>query len=260
MLTIVVPTFNEGNNPVILAQAVCEAMEGVNAHDFEILFVDDSTDETPQVLERLSRENPKVRYIHRENERGLGSALVRGFMEARGEWLAVMDGDLQHPPSLLPQMLAQADEGIDLVAPSRFIPGGSDGGLFLHRKVVSLVARGMAWVLLPRTRPFSDPTGGFFLIRRDVLSGWRFDGGSWKILIEIIVRGHFSRAAEVPYHFRARDLGISKMTLAAQTDYIRHLLRLRENGRTDSLLPFSIKRIPPLPEDQKANSRVNRPD
>ena len=251
MLTIIVPTFNEGNNPVILAQGVCEAMKEVSENDFELLFVDDSTDETPQVLERLSRENPRVRVIHRENERGLGSALVRGFREARGEWVAVMDGDLQHPPSLLPRMLVQAGEGMDLVVPSRFIPGGSDGGLFLHRKLVSLVARGLAWLLLPRTRAFSDPTGGVFLLRKEVLSGWRFDGGSWKILIEIMVRGHFSQAAEIPYHFRARDLGTSKMTAAAQIDYIRHLLRLGKIGGQDSLPPVSVKRIAPSPEGPK---------
>ena len=251
LLTIIVPTFNEGNNPVILAQGVCEAMKEVSDHDFELLFVDDSTDETPQVLERLSRENPRVRFIHREKERGLGTALVRGFHEARGEWVAVMDGDLQHPPSLLPRMLAQAGEGTALVVPSRFIPGGSDGGLFLHRKLVSLVARGLAWLLLPRTRAFSDPTGGVFLLRKEVLSGWSFDGGSWKILIEIMVRGHFSRAAEIPYHFRARDLGTSKMTAAAQIDYIRHLLRLRKTGGQDSLPPVSVKRIAPSPEGPK---------
>ena len=246
MLTIIVPTFNEGNNPVTLTHAVCEAMQEVSGHDFEILFVDDSSDETPALLEQLSRENSKVRYIHRENERGLGSAVIRGFQEARGEWLAVMDSDLQHPPSILPQMLAQADEGIDLIAPSRFIPGGSDGGLFLHRKLVSLVARKLCWILLPRTRPFSDPTGGLFLIRRNVLSGWSFDGGSWKILIEIIVRGHFFKVAEVPYHFRARDMGTSKMNVAAQIDYICHLLRLRKLGKEESMLKFSLKRVSPL--------------
>ncbi len=245
LLTIIVPTFNEGNNPVVLSQAVCEAMKTVSRHDFEILLVDDSTDETPQVLERLSRANPRIRVIHREKERGLGSALVRGFHEARGEWLAVMDGDLQHPPALLPRMLAQADEGMDLIVPSRFIPGGCDGGLFLHRKLVSLVARGLAWLLLPRTRPFSDPTGGFFMLRREVLSGWSFDGGSWKILIEIMVRGNFSRVAEIPYHFRARDLGTSKMTAAAQIDYIRHLLRLRKIGDPDDRPSVSVKRMTP---------------
>ncbi len=243
LLTIIVPTFNEGNNPVILAQGVCEAMKEVSGHDFELLFIDDSTDETPQLLERLSQVNPRVRVIHRENERGLGSALVRGFQEAKGEWLAVMDGDLQHPPSLLPRMLAQAGEGIDLVAPSRFIPGGSDGGLFLHRKLVSLVARGLAWLILPRTRPFSDPTGGVFMLRREVLSGWSFDGGSWKILVEVMVRGRYAKAAEIPYHFRARDLGTSKLTAAAQIDYIRHLLRLRRIGDRNDRPSVSVKRI-----------------
>jgi len=251
MLSLIVPTYNEGDNPLHLAKAVCEAMEQAERHDFEILFVDDSTDDTPRILERLARENPKVRFIHREKERGLGSAIVRGLGEARGDLLAVMDGDLQHPPGVLPSMLALAETGVDLVVPSRFIPGGSDGGLTLPRKIVSLVARGLAWILLPRTRPFSDPTGGLFLVRREVLSGWSFDGGSWKILIEILVRGRFLRAAEIPYRFRARDLGTSKMNRAAQADYIRHLLRLRKEGGSGPGEPFSVKRLPPSPGESE---------
>jgi len=245
MLSLIVPTYNEGDNPRHLAREVCEAMREADRHDFEILFVDDSTDDTPRILERLARENPKVRFVHRENERGLGSAIVRGLGEARGELLAVMDGDLQHPPGILPSMAAQADAGVDLVVPSRFIPGGSDGGLTLPRKIVSLVARALAWALLPRTRSFSDPTGGLFLVRREVLSGWSFDGGSWKILIEILVRGRYSRTAEIPYLFRPRDLGTSKMNKAAQADYIRHLLRLRKEGGSVPGAPFSVKRLPP---------------
>lgn len=225
-LTLVVPTYNEGENAVLLASAVCREMEKAGRLDYEILFIDDSTDRTPLLLESLSRENPVVRFIHRSGERGLGTAIVRGFSEARGSVIGVMDGDLQHPPSLVPAMMEQIKGGADLVLPSRFLPGGSDGGLTLPRKIVSLVARMMARILLSRVRPSSDPTGGVFMFRRGVIEGLRFDAGSWKILIEILVRGCYGRVVEIPYRFRARDLGTSKMSARAQADYLFHLLRL----------------------------------
>ncbi|MCL5284555.1 MAG: polyprenol monophosphomannose synthase [Nitrospirae bacterium] len=226
ILTLVVPTFNEGENTALLVSSVCREMENAGLRDYEILFIDDSTDQTPLLLARLARENPVVRFLHRSGERGLGTAIVRGFSEARGRIVAVMDGDLQHPPSLLPAMMAQIERGADLVVPSRFLPGGSDGGLTLPRKLVSLVARLIARILLSRVRPVSDPTGGVFMARREVLEGVVFDAGSWKILIEILVRGCYGRVAEIPYRFRARDLGTSKMSAAAQMDYLLHLLRL----------------------------------
>ncbi len=225
-LTLVVPTFNEGENAALLVSAVCREMQKAGRRDYEILFIDDSTDSTPRLLEALARENPVVRFLHRSGERGLGSAIVRGMAEARGSVVAVMDGDLQHPPSLIPSMMERIDRGADLVIPSRFLPGGSDGGLTLPRKLVSLVARLLARILLSRVRPASDPTGGVFMLRREILEGLRFDAGSWKILIEILVRGCYGRVVEIPYRFRARDLGTSKMSARAQVDYILHLFRL----------------------------------
>ncbi len=225
-LTLVVPTYNEGENAVLLVSALCREMEKSGRPDYEILFVDDSTDGTPLLLEALSRDNPVVRFVHRSGERGLGTAIVRGFAEARGSVIAVMDGDLQHPPSLIPAMMEEIERGADLVLPSRFLPGGSDGGLTLPRKIVSLVARMLARVLLSRVRPSSDPTGGVFMLRREVVDGLRFDAGSWKILIEVLVRGCYGRVVEIPYRFRARDLGTSKMSARAQADYLFHILRL----------------------------------
>ena len=225
-LTLVVPTYNEGENTALLVSEVLREMGQAGRTDFEILFIDDSTDQTPVLLDRLARENPAVRWIHRTGERGLGTAIVRGFSEARGSVVAVMDGDLQHPPSLLPAMMERIEGGADLVIPSRFLPGGSDGGLTLPRKLVSLVARLLARILLSRVRPVSDPTGGVFMVKREVLEGIVFDAGSWKILIEILVRGCYGQVVEIPYRFRARDLGTSKMSAGAQMDYLRHLLRL----------------------------------
>ena len=224
LLSIIVPTFNEGDNVRRVVREVAHALPDTA---YEIVFVDDSTDHTPLILEVLSHENLHIRVLHRTAERGLGSAIVRGFKEARGSVLAVMDGDLQHPPSVIPVMLSMMEKGADLVVPSRFIPGGSDGGLTLSRKFVSLVARWIAQVLFSRVRSISDPTGGLFMLRREVIDGLRFDAGSWKILIEILVRGCYGLVIEIPYTFRARDLGTSKMSYRAQFDYLWHLFRMR---------------------------------
>ncbi|MHB1756697.1 MAG: polyprenol monophosphomannose synthase [Leptospirillum sp.] len=226
MLTLIVPTYNEGENVSILTEAVLQIMEKGAVKEYEILFIDDSTDKTPEILCGLSLEHSVVRYIHRDRERGLGSAITQGFKEARGDVLAVIDGDLQHPPQLLPLMLSLTTKGYDLVIPSRFIAGGGDGGLSLPRKIVSLVARYMAKILFRRVRSISDPTGGYFMMRRGVIDEIDFDGSSWKILIELLVKGNYTRVAEVPYFFCARELGASKLSIAAQLDYLRHLKTL----------------------------------
>ena len=125
-LSVIIPTRNEGENCAAIARRIASVL--VNC-SYEIVFVDDSTDTTVQVLNRLAAEDRHVRYIHRWNERGLGTAVVTGMALARGRYMAVMDCDFQHPAELLPVMLRAMDEGADLVIPSRFIGGGDDQGL-----------------------------------------------------------------------------------------------------------------------------------
>ncbi len=224
ILTIVVPTYNEGENPkrviTALKEALCE-------RKFEVVFVDDSRDErSMQILAELAEESEQVRYIHREVERGLGTAVVRGFEEAKGNLIAVMDADLQHPPEVLNDMLEQIELGYDMVIPSRFVPGGDDGGLSSFRKFVSFTARVMGQFALKRVRPISDPTSGFFLIRKEVVEGVKLQPIGWKILIEILVRGNYDKVVEIPYRFQARIAGSSNMSLREQWNYLKHLTRL----------------------------------
>ncbi|MHB8422782.1 MAG: polyprenol monophosphomannose synthase [Leptospirales bacterium] len=222
-VSIIVPSYNEGENVRLLADRISGAMQKI---DYELLFVDDSTDNTPRILEDLQKTDPRIKVIHRVNERGLGSAVVKGIESASSPVLACMDSDLQHPPEILPQMLSLIEAGNDIVIPSRFIPGGSDGGLLPHRKLVSWVARYMAKTLLKRVRPVSDPTSGYFMLKRSVVENISIHSISWKILVEILVKGHYSIMAEIPYTFRAREIGTSKMSFKAQLDYIRHLIAL----------------------------------
>ena len=223
MITVIIPTFNERNNTVAIVDRINDAMRNI---DYEVLFVDDSTDDTEQILKSLSLRDRHVRYIHRDNERGLATAVVKGFKEAKGNIVAVMDGDLQHPPELLPLMYEGIMNGHDVVIPSRFIPGGDDGGLNIFRKMISFTARCIACISIKSLRHLTDVTSGVFMIRKEVLHDAQLSPIGWKILIEILVKGHYQSVLEIPYAFQARSTGDSKMSMREQVNYMRHIGRI----------------------------------
>ncbi|MFX4301507.1 glycosyltransferase [Alicyclobacillus tolerans] len=231
-LSIVVPTYNERENVVIVAEAIRNCTLDYN---IEVIFVDDSTDiSSIDTLNKLKLNYNWVRVEHRENERGLGSAVVKGFELAQGQYIAVMDADMQHPPEILVNMLKRIKIGeYDIVIPSRFIPGGNDGGLSGFRKIVSWTARIIAQLLLKRVRKVTDPTSGFFLFRRTVIDGVKLHPIGWKILIEILVRGNYKSVLEIPYHFKPRINGQSNMSLKVQWKYICHLALLLRDSPED---------------------------
>lgn len=223
LLSIVVPTYNEGENVVRLAGCLADVMKD---RSYELIYVDDSTDDTPFILDRLAASNPRVRFVRRTNERGLGTAVVKGFEACRGKIIAVMDADMQHPPELLPVMLKAIDANADIVIPSRFVSGGSDGGLNLFRKMISGTARYMGKILLKPLRRITDPTSGFFIINKKVIEGVKLEPVGWKILIEVLIKGNYSIVTEIPYHFRARRIGESKMSMKEQLNYVIHIIKL----------------------------------
>jgi dolichol-phosphate mannosyltransferase len=230
MLSIVIPTYNEKDNVFAIAERIGR-VNGLG--EYEIVFVDDSSDETPDYLERLRQENKHVRYEHRVGMRGLATAVVRGFAIAGGEVIAVMDADLQHPPELLPQMLDQIGSGADIVIPSRFLAGGGDEGLNFLRKVISGTARNLGKILLSSLRKINDPTSGFFMFRKAIIIGADLQPIGWKILIEVLCKGRYRQVAEIPYHFESRMSGISKMSFREQWNYLCHLLKLVKDSPTD---------------------------
>jgi len=228
-ISIIIPSFNEGQNVVTLATRIQTALQSTNLA-YDICFIDDSTDNTPFLLAELSAAHTNIHFIHRAATRGLGSAVVAGFQHATGDYLIVMDADLQHPPELLPQIIAQLQQGADLVIPSRFIAGGSDGGLNIFRKLVSWVARGIGRLLIEKFRRLSDCTGGYFGLKRRVIEDVKLNPLSWKILMEVIVKGKSKTITEIPYHFVARGAGHSKMSLREQWNYLRHVMQLYRDG------------------------------
>lgn len=229
-LTIIVPTYNERNN----VSALVREIHGIIGSElqYEIVFVDDSTDDTPEILDRLSRQCSQVRYIHREHTRGLASAVAEGFRSSTGEYIIVMDADLQHPPSLIP-LIMQRLSTAEVVIPSRFINGGSDGGLNALRKFISWTARMIGRRSIKRLRYITDCTSGYFGLRRTVIEDVKLAPIGWKILMEVLVKGKYKTVHEIPYMFAARSMGESKMNLREQWNYLLHIVRLVRNSPDD---------------------------
>jgi dolichol-phosphate mannosyltransferase len=219
-LSVIVPTYNEEANVESLIAALQRSLAGI---DYELIFIDDSSDSTPELLSRLAQVNPHLRYLHRDR-RGLGSAVVDGFALAKGEALAVLDADFQHPPSLLRPMLTALREA-DLVIPSRFIAGGNDGSLAWSGKLASWTARYLGKATLRRLRPISDPTSGLFMFKSSVIKGVRFRPLGWKVLAEVLVRGHYRSVIELPYRLAPRAGGTTKLSWRQAPAFLAHLLR-----------------------------------
>jgi dolichol-phosphate mannosyltransferase len=224
MLSIVVPTLNEKNNVEHLIQQIGDAL--TNVTPYEILFIDDSLDETPEELKRLCGIYGHVRYVHRTGEKGLASAVVKGFSLAQGSILAVMDADLQHPPQLLADMYLAIKNGADIVLPSRYVQGGKDEGLNWFRKIASSTAKFVGKVILPSLRKISDPTSGYFMLKRDVIVNSKLHPLGWKILMEVLVMGNYKKVVELPYAFHKRIADESKISFKVTLQFFAHIFSL----------------------------------
>ncbi|WP_282848890.1 glycosyltransferase [Microbacterium oxydans] len=227
-VTVIVPTFNERDNVAELVARTAAALDGWDA---EILFVDDSTDDTAVEIARVAADAPiPVRVLHRsENSGGLGGAVVVGLGAAAADVCIVMDGDLQHPPELLPALLARYAQGdADVVAASRYVGGGDTSGLGTAvRFGVSRVATWLTRAMFPiRLAHSTDPMTGFFLVDRGRLDLSTLQPRGFKILLEILARNDM-RIAEVPMEFAERRHGTSKASLRQGAMFLEHLARLR---------------------------------
>ena len=228
-LTLVVPTRNEAENVPKLVREVRESLWGVN---YRIFFVDDSSDETPEVIRGIVAQDERVTMIHREGverEGGLSTAVTAG-MESAGEsaYTCVMDADLQHPPEKLREMLEIAESSeADVVVASRYAPGGGYQGLSGPvRRAVSVGSKYLAQVVFKEARKTSDPMTGFFLVKNDSISGIQFRPTGFKILLEILVCAPEMKVVEVPFEFQARNAGVSKASMKQGVEYLAHILSL----------------------------------
>jgi dolichol-phosphate mannosyltransferase len=222
-VSVVLPTKEEAGNVQAIAARLAEVLPGL---PLEIIFVDDSDDETPEAIRRIHSARP-VRLLHRPAEKrwgGLGGAVVDGIRMARGEWVCVMDADLQHPPEEIEPMLARGEAtAAEVVVGSRFCPGGGVGAFRRARKAMSRVSSRAALTLFPALRHVTDPMSGFFMVKREALDLDGLHPHGFKILLEILVRTPGLRVTEVPYQFGRRHAGKTKASVREAIRFLEQL-------------------------------------
>ncbi|MBZ5590143.1 MAG: glycosyltransferase [Acidobacteriia bacterium] len=219
LVSIVVPTYNEAEGLPLLVGRVCSSLRA-HSIEAELIIVDDSSpDGTGDLADRLAQRYP-VRVLRRPKKLGLASAVLDGWALARGDIIGVMDADLSHEAEAIPLLVAAVrDRGVELAVGSRHVPGSGTHGWPATRKFASWAANKLA-------RPFTpvrDATSGFIFMRRSVLDGVALDARGFKIGLEIMAKGRYTRWEEVPYVFTDRRIGASKLGTREVVDYLHQL-------------------------------------
>ena len=234
-ISLIIPTLNEAENLVQLLPLIDQSLSG---RQYEVLIVDDnSTDGTPQICTSLAADYPLRLIVRSEPKDGLGGAVLTGLREAGGQYLVVMDADLQHPPSQITHLVEPLKTGTaDFVLGSRYVQGGTTSETWtMFRKINSSVATALARPFAGQTR---DPMSGFFALPQELFrSAQRLTPLGYKIGLELMCKCRARRVIEVPIHFGARQRGQSKLTLREQWRYVEHLSRLYD---------FTFPRLSPI--------------
>ncbi|MFH0754503.1 MAG: polyprenol monophosphomannose synthase [Candidatus Omnitrophota bacterium] len=223
-VSLIIPTYNERENIDALVDGVCRALD---PRVWEIVFVDDdSPDGTAQKIRERASGDPRVRLLHRVGRRGLASACIEGVLAASSDNLVIMDADRQHDEALLPKMLALLQgQGLDVVIGSRYVLGGSVGVLapsrILLSKIGAVVTRIFSGI------PVHDPLSGYFAFKRGFFNKTvaHLHAQGFKILLDMLLasRGQV-RFQELPYTFRPRCGGKTKLSVQVVADYVRFML------------------------------------
>lgn len=218
-LSIVVPTFNELHN---IRELLCRLEATLGTTGWEIVFVDDdSPDGTANEVRNIAQADPRIHCLQRVGRRGLASACIEGMLATSAPTIAVMDADLQHDETVLPKMLVEIEQGgAELVIGTRYAAGGSTGEWNVSRKAMSQLATAMSRAIL--RQPVSDPMSGFFMLKREVLDSTvhNLSALGFKILLDILATTRQPlRIAEVPYCFRDRFAGESKLDEMVMWEY-----------------------------------------
>ncbi len=219
-LAVVVPTLNESANVPVLVGLLHEVLAGI---EWEVLFVDDdSRDGTADVARQLAQTDPRVRCLQRIGRRGLSSACIEGILATSAPVVAVMDADLQHDETLLPQMYAALTGGdLDIVVASRYVPGGGTGEWDAKRVAISGFATKLSRLIVKSD--LADPMSGFFMLRREAFVGAvrHLSGQGFKILLDIFASSPRPlKFRELAFTFRARKFGESKLDSMVAWEYL----------------------------------------
>ena len=224
MISVVVPTYSEvGNVRALHASLVVSLAD----EDWEVIFVDDdSPDGTAHEARELAQQDRRVRCIQRVGRRGLASAVIEGALSSSAPLIAVMDGDLQHDDTILPEMIRQLRASdLDVVVGSRYVAGGALNEWDSTRKQMSRFATSLAAGLVPRD--LRDPMSGYFVVRSELLRSIvpRLSGYGYKILLDLFASSPRPlRFVEVPYSFRSRRHGESKLDSLVVWEYLMLLV------------------------------------
>ena len=227
-LSVVVPTYDEASNIEALLRGLHRTLSATGV-GFEVLVVDDdSPDRTWEVAGALVDDLPGLRVLRRRGASGLATAVTCGWAHARGELLGVIDGDGQHPPEVVADLLAAMDDRTDVAVASRHVAGGGVSNWSTARRLLSRGAQALGLLLLPGTvGRVTDPMSGYFVVRREVVADTDLDPVGYKILLEVLARGDVRGVVETPYVFLERKRGQSKVAIGHYVGYLRHLMRLR---------------------------------
>jgi dolichol-phosphate mannosyltransferase len=219
-LTVIIPTFNEESNIRNIIMAV-EKVFKEHSLNGQILVVDDnSSDDTIQIVKELKVREENVDIIVRMNDQGLSQSVVDGFSHARSEVFIVIDADLSHPPSLIPQMYEEIRKGNDIVIGSRYMEGGRIKKWPVKRRVISLGATFLGRLLFPS---ITDPVSGFFAVRKSVLVHSPLKPRGYKILLEVLGKGIWDNNKEIPFEFVDRNIGSSKLKIITIFEYAQQV-------------------------------------
>jgi dolichol-phosphate mannosyltransferase len=225
-LALIIPTLNEAQNIRNVLNRVRSVLDP-GGIDYEILVVDDdSSDGTGEIVSAIGLEDPRVRLIVRKGAKGVAGATLLGWENTDASIVGAMDADLQHPPELVPALVAEILAGHDVAIGSRYADGGSLGNWNLPRKLLSNAA---LWVAMPVQRKqirAKDPTAGYFLVRRECIDQIQFQRTGFKLLLDVLVRGRIRSIKEIPYTFESRHHGASKATFKVACEYAGLLARL----------------------------------
>ena len=224
-LSVIVPTFNEADNVGPLIEALDVALAGLR---WEVIFVDDdSPDGTAAVVREKAWGDSRIRCLHRIGRRGLSTACIEGFLASSAPILAVFDGDMQHDEAALPEMLRimRTHADVDIVVGTRYSNGGGIGDWDATRASISRFATWLSRLVLKAD--LSDPMSGFFMVRRRVVQAEAkfLSGIGFKILLDLFASAQIPLVwKELPYTFRSRVRGESKLDSQAAWDYAMLLL------------------------------------
>ena len=232
-LGLAIPTLNEAENVRPLLDGLSVALARVPI-DYELIVVDDdSSDGTAEVAREYSQRDPRVRAFVRRGKRGLAGAVLHGWAQTDADLLGVIDADLQHPPEVLPKLIAPVMNGNDIAIASRYI-SDKDNGLGDWNRWRALISRAGTLVTAPLQKnkkvQVKDPLSGFFVVRRECIDGLELQPEGFKILLEILVRGRIERPIEVPFHFGLRHAGKSKANFKVAFAYLNLLGKLSRHA------------------------------